>query len=558
MTEAALHADKSLDARLEAFRAAASILEWPLPRERDERVCSEFVHVVERLFALLARGPGALDVTIGEGLAALASGEGALVLGHSGIGDYAREDLGIAASTAQKMMRRARELQSRPLLRAAVREGTVSVRQADAVLPVARGEDEALWVERARKQSVRALKKAVIDPDGAKPDDPDEEEEGVTFRANLAAELRPIVDEAEELAGKAVGATSPRWERTRAVCQEYLGAHPAPDDGDEAGPFLSSPADDLEPLKELLEKESEQWASLGRPAPVPAPELVSGAADVRALDAELRRFARQRERWGDVFGFVAMVFIRVRGWEYVGFASFKHYCEERLGMSVRAVEQRAALERRLYELSPLREAMRERRVSYEQARLIARHADAGSVRELIERAEQLTCIELRRELQGKEEAQMCARRQYRVWLPLSVAGLLALTIQAVRKAEGRWLPAGECYARACAHFIEVWKPVLSGPSTVPKRVLRRDRGYCKVPVCSRAAAHAHHIAYRSAGGSDDMTNLTSLCAPHHLRGVHMGRVRIRPVPPDRLRWELGVGEGGAARRVFVRPAPGRD
>ena len=417
-----------------------------------------------------------------------------------------------------------------------------------------RGEDEALWVERARKQSVRALKKAVKDPDGAKPDDPDEEEEGVTFCANLAAELRPIVDEAEELAGKAVGATSPRWERTRAVCQEYLGAHPAPDDGDEAGPFLSSPADDLEPLKELLEKESEQWASLGRPAPVPAPELVSGAADVRALDAELRRFARQRERWGDVFGFVAMVFIRVRGWEYVGFASFKHYCEERLGTSVRAVEQRATLERRLYELPPLREAMREPRVSYEQARLIARHADAGSVRELIERAEQLTCIELRRELQGKEEAQMCARRQYRVWLPLSVAGLLALTIQAVRKAEGRWLPAGECYARACAHFIEVWKPALSGPSTVPKRVLRRDRGFCKVPVCSRAAAHAHHIAYRSAGGSDDMTNLTSLCAPHHLRGVHMGRVRIRPVPPDRLRWELGVGEGGAARRNMMRAA----
>src|SRR5207244_12106585 len=89
------------------------------------------------------------------------------------------------------------------------------------------------------------------------------------------------------------------------------------------------------------------------------------------VDAGLRRFARQRERWGDVFGFVAMVFIRVRGWEYVGFASFKHYCEERLGMSVRAVEQRAALERRLYELPPLREAMREPRVSYEQARLIA-------------------------------------------------------------------------------------------------------------------------------------------------------------------------------------------
>jgi len=225
-------------------------------------------------------------------------------------------------------------------------------------------------------------------------------------------------------------------------------------------------------------------------------------------------------------------------------------------MSERTVAQRAALERRLYELPPLREAMRERRISYEQARLIARHANEATVQEWIERAEQLTCIELRREIQGNEEAQMCARREYRVWLPRSVAGLLALTIQAVRKAEGRWLSPGEGYSKACAHFVEVWKPILAGPSTVPKRVLRRDRGFCKVPVCSRAAAHAHHIEYRSAGGSTDLTNLTSLCAPHHLRGVHMGRVRVRAVPPDRLRWELGVGEGGAARRVFVRPAPG--
>ena len=211
-------------------------------------------------------------------------------------------------------------------------------------------------------------------------------------------------------------------------------------------------------------------------------------------------------------------------------------------MSERTVAQRAALERRLYELPPLREAMRERRISYEQARLIARHANQATVQEWIERAEQLTCIELRRELQGKEEAQMCARREYRVWLPRSVAALLALTIQAVRKAEGRWLSPGEGYAKACAHFVEVWKPVLAGPSTVP--------------VCSRAADHAHHIEYRSAGGSNEMRNQTSLCATHHLRGVHMGRIRVQHVPPDRLRWELGVWEGGAARRVFLREAPG--
>ena len=264
-----------------------------------------------------------------------------------------------------------------------------------------------------------------------------------------------------------------------------------------------------------------------------------------------------KDRWGEVFGHIAMVFRGIRGWEYLGFASFAHYCEERLGMGVRTVAQRIALERKLHELPQLRVAMRERRISYEKARLIARHADQRTVEDWIAQAEGLTCVELREVLQGNEEAQMCARRQYRAWLPPSVAGLLLLTITAVRKAEGRWLSPGECYAKACAHFIEVWKPVLrGGKNTVSKRVRKRDRGRCKVPVCSKAGGHAHHMQYRSAGGSDEMKNQISLCAPHHLRGVHMGRVRIRRESPGRLRWELGVGEGGAPRHVFIRPAPG--
>ncbi len=528
------------------------MLDWPLPRERDPAVCAELARTIEALYVMVARGPGALDVTIGEELDAMGTGERVLVLGHSGLGDYAREELGIEGSTAQKMARLARELRSRPLLRAAVQEGTVTARHAESVLRAARGDDEALWVERARNETVRALKAAVKDG-GA---DPDEDECEVHFRANLAPELRAIVDLAEELAGRIVGAASPRRERMRSVCSEYLGTHPAPEDGQAAGSVFFAPADDLEPLKEWLEQQTEQWASLTRPAPVPAPEAVACDADVRALHEELRRRVRQRQEWDELFGFLALLFRSIKGWQYVGFASFAHHCEERLGMAPRTVAQRAALQRRLYELPALRVAMREQRVSYEQARLIARHAGEATVQEWIRRAEQLTCIELRREIQGKEEAQMCARRQYRAWLPRCVAGLLALTIQAVRKTEGRWLSPGECYAKACAHFVEIWKHVLAGPNTVPKRVRKRDRGFCTVPVCSRAADHAHHIEYRSAGGSNEMRNQTSLCATHHLRGVHMGRIRVQHVPPDRLRWELGVWEGGAARRVFLREAPG--
>jgi hypothetical protein len=46
----------------------------------------------------------------------------------------------------------------------------------------------------------------------------------------------------------------------------------------------------------------------------------------------------------------------------------------------------------------------------------------------------------------------------------------------------------------------------------------------------------------------------SLCAVHHLRGVHMGRLRVSGTAPDRLRWELGVGAGQASPDLPDTPA----
>jgi hypothetical protein len=140
MAEAALHLPDTLDAHLAALASVAALLEWPLPRERDEANCHELTRLVDALLVRVARGRGALDVAVGEALDLLGSGARVSILGHSGVGDYARERLGIAASTAQKMVRFARRLRERPLLRAAVRAGEVPVRAAAAVIPVAWGE----------------------------------------------------------------------------------------------------------------------------------------------------------------------------------------------------------------------------------------------------------------------------------------------------------------------------------------------------------------------------------------------------------------------------------
>jgi hypothetical protein len=540
--------------RLEALGRAAAILPWPLPRERDEAICHEAARAIDALLVRVARARGAIDVAIGEGLDAMSAGDRKARVGYSCVGDYAREVLGIAASTAQKMVRVARRLRDRPLLRAAVWAGEVSVRAAEAVLPKAIGDAEATWVELARCSTVRALKAAVksgavalapVDAAGTQtspPDDPDDDDKWGPVRARVKPEQQAVVDEAMEVARKIVGAAAPRWKLLEALCDEYAGGHAPPDFLGAAEDLVTARREECDGLKEWLEKESAQWAFLDQPEPVAAPVLgAEEATDVGLLDEGLRRLAKLRDRWDEVFGHLVLLVRSVEGPRRLGFASFEHYCTERLGMAVRSVEQRAALERDLYELPRLREAMRAGRISYEKARLIARHADDESVEAWIERAANVPCIDLRRECEEREQAQLCARGRFEVWAPRRIHGLVEFAFGAARKAAGRWIPAGECLARIAGHFLEVWKPVVEGRGTVSKRILERDHGLCRVPGCSLAADHAHHIVFRSHGGSDDPGNRISLCASHHLHGVHMGWIRVSGTAPDRLHWELGVG-----------------
>ena len=76
------------------------------------------------------------------------------------------------------------------------------------------------------------------------------------------------------------------------------------------------------------------------------------------------------------------------------------------------------------------------------------------------------------------------------------------------------------------------------------QVFERDGWRCTVPGCSSYRnLHDHHIVFRSAGGSDELANRTTLCAWHHLRGVHAARVRCTGTAPGALIFELGLRPG---------------
>ena len=143
-------------------------------------------------------------------------------------------------------------------------------------------------------------------------------------------------------------------------------------------------------------------------------------------------------------------------------------------MSERAVEQRIYLQRRLYDLPSLRRALREGRLSYEKAHLVAAHGTDREIDADIAAAESMTCIELKRYYQALEERQMCTRGELDLRVPERVRILVAAAFGAARKASDRWLAPGECLQTIAQHFIDTWGAALRERSTLRNEVMARD------------------------------------------------------------------------------------
>ena len=83
------------------------------------------------------------------------------------------------------------------------------------------------------------------------------------------------------------------------------------------------------------------------------------------------------------------------------------------------------------------------------------------------------------------------------------------------------------------HFLEVWDTP-EGRS-FHDQVLARDGYECQWPGCGcRRNLEAHHIRFRSQGGSDKSENGLALCRPHHKACVHPGFMKITGEAPDTI------------------------
>src|SRR5207249_515544 len=131
--------------------------------------------------------------------------------------------------------------------------------------------------------------------------------------------------------------------------------------------------------------------------------------------------------------------------------------------------------------------------------------------------------------------------------------LLRQAISQVRIATSFTLDDGERVTWMLAHFARTHVSPEVLRLAKKHEAMDRDGYLCSMPHCRRMVfLNEHHRHRRSAGGSDDPSNLVSLCDRCHHRLVHGGKVHIAGMAPDGLTFRLGLTPGRDPDRETYR------
>jgi hypothetical protein len=386
-------------------------------------------------------------------------------------------------------------------------------------------------------------------------------------------------------------------EAVAAEALSALGADPLAAEPEADGGAEQEPAGAAWPSK--LERAGSEVGALPAgvdPAPGPAKGCAShasarsllsglGEADAFELDARLRRAVALEQRIEAEAAPLLRALADRGAHRLRGFATFGAFARERLGLSPRKTRALVRLARAGERCGALRHAFANGRLSWVQAHalvpiLLATRTEEHSV--WIERASRVSVRRLEQEVdaallhlagqaaqagrtgqtgaqatppgatpaapQAEPETEPESERFFFTG-PADVVRLFRAVLCSVRRrlehATGRPASEGDAADWMFDHAFLAWG---ANDARVPREhaVFARDGWRCTVPGCtSYRNLHDHHVRYRSAGGSDDESNLTTLCAKHHLRGVHATRLRWVGRAPDGLTWQMGLRPGAA-------------
>jgi HNH endonuclease len=557
---------------LEAVRAAASPAH---PRAHD----------AEQALVALARSANPLRRALARVTGRMVATRGWERLGFARLADYASERAGVSARELRDLAAVDRALATLPALDRAFAAGDLGWTQLRLLCRVARREDETEWLALARRLTASALAREVRAVDrvaraaeagvDALADDGDARV-GVTVRCT--PEVRARWWHARQVAHRVAGHTLSHAEFAEAVTAEVfaaIGLESAPEP-----PVSSSVENDAKSVPSETSQPRERETSHREASVLPWVVALTrdlDAADAFELDARLRRaLALEMRRLSRV----AVLLERVAVWglhRKAGFATLEAYAEERLGMAPSRARALLRIARAASVCPSLRVAFARGQLSWVQAHTLVsllfepgaarhreawvRHAAQVSARRLADDVERALAAGVfappplgsphSTHLQIGAIARASAHgrlERARIFFaaPPEVAQLFRCALATVqRRLEHLYRrPASqsEALSEMLAHALATW--LAHDPHDRTRRdtrVFERDGWRCTVPGCSSYRnLHGHHIVFRSQSGSDDLANLTTLCAWHHQRGVHAGRVRCRGAAPHALHFALGL------------------
>jgi hypothetical protein len=524
-------------------------------------------------------------------------------LGFARAGDYARERLGLSARQLQDLATVDGALRELPAIESALVTGALSWTQARLLARVATPETERAWLERARELTATALAHAVRRVDtgsfeGGGLSDVAGDDAETWPRETVAIRCTPEVRarwwHVRQLANRVAGAALPPADCAEAVAAEVLSALPtALPDAERPLRWEAEPGPPGAALRR--QRRVRRLAGEGEPEgpdaairaalPLALRGLLANLADADAfaLDRRLRRAVALEQRLESRLGPLLRAVAEARLHERLGFPRFDAYVRAHLGLAPRRAQALVRLERVGDRVPALRAAYRAGRLSWVKAHALLpvllldvsagvgaawvrwaagvtlRRLDADVERALALRAADPAAWEATAGLPDEAcpdaAAAKGARSQIRahstrpeesarLFFTASrpVARLVRAVLCSVRRRRGPLTTEGEAFGWMLDHAIAVWSLDASGArARRAHRVFARDGWRCTVPGCSSYRnLHDHHVVFRSAGGSNDLANRTTLCAAHHLRGVHAGVVRCTGEAPAGLRFELGV------------------
>jgi hypothetical protein len=486
-------------------------------------------------------------------------------LGFARSSDYARERLGLSARSLQDLARVDALLEPLPLLEVALVSGALTWTKVRLLARVAKPDDEGRWIAFARGITSRQLAREVREIDlGAARVSLETDEDGAfeERRASLRVACTPDVQHrwyfVRQLARRVAGEPVPPWQALENVAAEVLSAVPLEVQPEELPPVSPAP----KPASGCSAEGpgEERWPGGEKDASGELPSflrsLVAGLddADPFDLDARLRRAVGLEQRLDAELG--EHLLQRTRRPSLAGAPRLDRHAREALGISPRKARGLLRVARVGRRIPALRDAWRAGRISWAQAQAIvpALLEEPARAEAWIERARRTTVRRLEEEAEaaGAEKARQAGAQASRSgesrhlqWTgPADAIALMRATLCTVRRRFGLGSD-GEALGAMLDHAILAWggnRPVRKAWS-----LFERDGWRCRVPGCtSHRELHDHHIVFRSAGGGDEPENRVTLCAFHHLRGVHGGRpsVRVGGRAPGGLRFELGLRRGG--------------